>query len=156
MHRHLALLACCVLALVVISFLSVNAPIRFDRERTKRELVVKRQLLQVRRAQQRYFAATGNYCGSLAELVGRGYLPDSLQTVPFSDGRPWRLRVSAATAPSGRQRPAVECGATYDDYLCGLDAESVNSLSVTAQTSGRYPGLRFGDATKPGYTDCNW
>lgn len=155
-RRNMVVLSFCVLALVVLCYQSVQAPIRFEREQAVREQAVKRQLTQIRQAQEAYRQATGRYCASIDTLIVRHYLADSLRTIPGSNGKPWRLKVASQPGASGEQRSSVECGATYDDYLEGLDRESIDNLKAAAQTADRYPGLRFGDATKAGCTDCNW
>lgn len=155
-RRNVVVLSFCVLALVVLCYQSIQAPIRFEREQARREALVKQQLIEVRKAQESYRKATGTYCASIDTLIQWHYLADSLRFIAGSNGKAWRLKVAQLPGASGESRSAVECGATYDDYLEGLDRASISNLTAAAQNADRYPGLRFGDATKPGNTDCNW
>ena len=72
-------------------------------------------------------------------------MADSLQYVPFGGGRRFDLAATVQVSVSGRRLPLVECGATYDAYLDGLDANSVANLIEEANRSGRYAGIRMGD-----------
>ncbi len=57
---------------------------------------------------------------------------------------------------SGRQVPVMQCGATYDQYLKGLDGNAVANLTEKANMSGRFPGLMIGDITQPNENAGNW
>lgn len=46
--------------------------------------------------------------------------------------------------------------AAYDDYLKGLDKNSIDNLTQAANESGRFPGLKFGDTTQPNDNAGNW
>lgn len=50
----------------------------------------------------------------------------------------------------------MECSAAYDDYLKGLDKNSIDNLTQAANESGRFPGLKFGDTTQPNDNAGNW
>lgn len=150
------ILSIAVVALVVLCYLSISAPMRFDREREARETVVKRRLMQIRSAAERYRHATGAYTGSMATLVKGRWLADSLQYIPFGGGRRFRLEASSVTSRSGRSVPVMECSATYADYLRGLDANSVHNLTVAAESAGRFAGLKIGDLAEPNDNNGNW
>jgi hypothetical protein len=150
------LLACCVLVLVVLCWLSVQAPLKFDREQEKRELAVKSRLLKIRVAEEHYCAKHGVYADDLKVLVKDGLLADSLRFIPFSDGKPFDLSTTTTIGKSGKQIPLMECGATYEQYLKGLDENSVANLIEEANNAGRYPGLKIGDITEPNGNAGNW
>lgn len=143
-------------ALAVVCALSVYAPIRFDRLRAGRERVVKERLVRIRYAQEKYRKQAGTYADSFDTLVRAGLLADSLQYIPFSGGRKFELTVTTQIGKSGRAVPLMECGATYDEYLKGLDANSIANLSDEANVAGRYPGLKIGDITMPNDNAGNW
>ena len=131
--------------LVFVCIRSVYAPVHFDNERGARERAVRLRLAAIRRAQEAYRVQTGAYCGSFAELTARGLLADSLRFVPHS-----------VTTASGREVPVMECGATFDEYLAGLDEASVAALAEEAGNAGRFPGLKIGDIEKDNGNAGNW
>ena len=85
------------------------------------------------------------YTGDFNVLIKGGYLADSLQYIPFSDGKRFDLAATVQVSKSGRQLPLAECGATYDTYLNGLDENSIANLIEKANERGRYAGIRMGD-----------
>ncbi len=145
-----------VLILAVLCFLSVNSPIRFQREQAGRELAVKQRLVKIRAAEERYRSQTGVYTGDFAKLVEGGLLADSLTFIPYSDGRRFSLTATMILGKSGKQIPLMECGAGYADYLRGLDSNSIAHLIEQANASGRYAGLKIGDITEPNNNAGNW
>ncbi len=150
------LLAACVLALLLVCWTSVNAPIRFEREQAQRETAVKERLLAIRNAEEQYRKLHGTYTGDWQTLIRSGLLADSLQYVPCSDKRRFSLVATTIIGKSGRQTPLMECGATYDVYLQGLDPHAVASLMESANEAGRYPGLKIGDISEPNGNHGNW
>ena len=142
--------------LVFVCIRSVYAPVHFDNERGARERAVRLRLAAIRRAQEAYRVQTGAYCGSFAELTARGLLADSLRFVPHSGGRIFQLRTATVTTDSGREVPVMECGATFDEYLAGLDEASVAALAEEAGNAGRFPGLKIGDIEKDNGNAGNW
>lgn len=154
--KHNYLLVMCVLALVVVCFLSVYAPIRFKRERDKRETVVKRRLIKIRAAEEHYRKVTGTYAGDFATLVRSGCMADSLAFIPYAGGKRFNLAASSQIMKSGKQIPLMECAAEYTSYLNGLDQRSVDALVQEAIAAGRYPGLKIGDVTTTNNNAGNW
>lgn len=149
------LLTGCVLLLVVLCFLSVNAPLRFDHERQVRETEVKTRLVAIRQAEERYCQRHGTYTGDFNALVKGGLLADSLRYIP-NTRKPFSLRASGIMGKTGRQIPVMECGARYDEYLQGLDADEVSDLTDEAMGAGRFPGLKIGDLETPNNNAGNW
>ncbi len=150
------LLSACVLVLALVCWLSVNAPMRFDREQGQRETAVKERLMAIRKAEEQYRKQHGAYTGDWQTLIRSGLLADSLQYVPFSDKRRFSLAATTTIGKSGRQIPLMECGATYDVYLQGLDKHTVSTLMEDANEAGRYPGLKIGDISEPNGNHGNW
>ena len=143
-------------ALAVVCALSIYAPIRFDRLRAEREQAVKQRLVKIRYAEERYRKANGTYTDDFGELVKHGYLADSLQYIPFTEGKKFDIAVNTQIGKSGRQIPLMECGAGYEDYLEGLDGNSISNLIEEANNAGRYPGLKIGDLITPNDNAGNW
>ena len=131
-----ALLMAVVCVLLVLCVASVYSPIRFDRQRAEREDCVKRRLALVRKAAEAYRAYHGAYTGRLQTLVDSGYIADSLLYIPYSGGHRFHLEASAVTTRSGRTVPVMECSATYDEYLRGLDANAVRNLAADRRPHG--------------------
>lgn len=150
------ILGFCVLVLVVLCWLSVERPMRFEREQAEREKAVKARLLHIRTAEERYRAHKGVYTGDWATLIRAKLLADSLQYVPFSGKERFHLEASFVMGKSGRQIPVMQCGATYDQYLKGLDENAVANLTEKANMGGRFPGLIIGDITQPNENAGNW
>lgn len=153
---HNYLLSGCVLILAVICFLSVNQPIRFDREKTRREVAVKVHLVQIRKAEEVYKAHHGAYSGSFAILIREHLLADSLQYIPFAGKKKFDLSASTIISKSGKQIPVMQCGANYGDYLTGLDENRIANLVTSATESGSFPGLKFGDIAENTDNVGNW
>lgn len=151
-----ALLMVVVCVLLVLCVASVYSPIRFDKLRNERESLVKQRLTLVRKAAEAYRADHGAYTGRLQALADSGYIADSLLYIPYSDGRRFHLEASAVTTRSGRTVPVMECSATYDEYLRGLDADAVRRLAADAGNAGRFPGLKIGDLSAPNDNNGNW
>lgn len=149
----LALLAT---ALCVVCVMSVYSPMHFDSCQEERERAVKIRLLKIRNAEERYRNRHGVYAADFKTLVGGGFLADSLQYIPYSEGRRFDLTATTVTGKSGRDVPLMECGAKYNDYLIGLDGNRIANLIEAAAESGRYPGLRIGDISKPNDNAGNW
>lgn len=150
------ILAALAAMLAVVCGLSIYAPIHFDRQRTARERAVKERLVKIRYAEELYRKACGTYTDDFTTLVSGGYLADSLQYIPFAEGKKFDLTVTTQLTKSGRQLPLMECGATYEDYLKGLDGNSISEITEEAYNAGRYPGLKIGDITTPNDNAGNW
>lgn len=151
-----ALLGCCVAVLCVLCVLSVASPMRFDHEQERRETAVKSRLVKIRLAEEHYRAVHGSYAETFDQLVKGGFLADSLRYIPYSDHKPFQLAASVVIGKSGKHIPLMECSASYDQYLDGLDKNSVSNLIEQANNAGRYPGLKVGDIAEPNGNAGNW
>lgn len=143
------LLSVVALLLLLVCVRSIVVPVGFDKERRQRESLVRQRLVAIRDAQVRYMREHGRFCGSLDTLVAAGYMADTVAVIPFGGGK--RFCIEA-----GNRQPTVECGALYEDFLAGLDAASVADVVAKAKAKGQYPGIRFGDRSKPGSTAGSW
>jgi len=150
------ILAVLAFALAAACALSIYTPVRFGKELAKREQAVKERLVKIRFAEEKYRKAHGAYTDDFNTLVKDGYLADSLQYIPFTDGKKFQITVSTQISKSGKHIPLMECYAGYDDYLSGLDAGSIANLTEEANNAGRYPGLKIGDITIPNDNAGNW
>lgn len=150
------LLAACVLMLLVICWMSVDAPIRFEKQQEQRETAVKQCLTAIRKAEEQYRKRHGTYTADFATLIGDGLLADSMQYVPYTDKRRFTLAATTIIGKNGQQMPLMECGSTYDTYLDGLDKHAIASLMDEANEAGRYPGLKIGDVSQPNENQGNW
>ena len=90
------------------------------------------------------------------ELVNGGLLADSLQKIPFSDGKSFDINVSTQISKTGKTIPLLECSASYNDYLKGLDSNAVKQLNEEANKTGSFPGLKIGDLDTPNNNAGNW
>jgi len=150
------ILAAFAAALAILCVRSIYVPMHFTEEKNAREEAVKRRLIKIKMAQEAYLKANGTYCGDIAALAAKGFLADSLRAIPHSDGKPFRIRTATLTTATGREVPVMECGATYGEYLSGLDEKSVARLTEEAGRAGRFPGLKIGDIEKNNYNAGNW
>lgn len=156
MSKTNIILLAVVAMLCVLCVSSVYAPIRFDKERARRETVVKQRLMAVRTAAERYRHDHGAYTSSWATLIAEHYVADSLQYIPYSNGKTFRLAASAVTTRSGRSVSVMECSATYDEYLEGLDNAAIKRLNTAADNAGRFGGLKIGDLATDNGNAGNW
>lgn len=136
--------------------MSVYSPIRFDKERSKREAEVKERLISIRKAEEQYRRQHGTYTGDFRTLVRSGLLSEEQTVIPYSANEHFELRTTTIVGKLGRQVPLMECGAQYQQYLDGLNENSVANLIEDANNAGLYPGLRIGDLTTPNNNAGNW
>ena len=68
----------------------------------------------------------------------------------------FEIRTAVATGASGATVSLMECGATYDDYLQGLNPQEIERLTREANDNGKFAGLKIGDLTTPDNNAGNW
>lgn len=153
---HNYLLFACVVVLGIIIFMSVSAPLHFDKEREAREEIVKSRLLQIRKASEAFKNINGRYANKLEELVHAGYLVDSLRLIPYGEGEVFSYAASILSSKSDRPVPVMECGAEYAQYLKGLDEGQVSELINNAIDNGEFPGLKIGDLEHDNHNAGSW
>ena len=149
-------LGACAAVLFVLCLLSIYQPLHFEAELAKREKEVKERLYQIRQAEEKYKSRHGVYTGDFGTLVKGKYLADSIQYIPFSEGKRFSLAASMKVAKSGKQIPLMECAATYEDYLQGLNENDIEQVTEKANTMGNFPGLKIGDLTTDNNNEGNW
>ncbi len=150
------ILGACVIVMMLLCVLSVSQPIRFKQEMASREAEVKEKLMLIRQAEERYKAKHGVYTGDFATLVKGKYLKADDQYIPYADGKKFSLAATTIVGKSGKQIPLMECGATYEDYLDGLDDNTIREVTEQANYAGNYPGLKIGDLTTDNNNAGNW
>ena len=110
----------------------------------------------IRTAEEKYKQKHGVYTGDFATLAKEKLLADSLQYIPFSNGKKFSLVATTIVGKSGKQTPLMECGATYETYLEGLDGDAIRQATDMANYAGLYPGLKIGDITTDNDNAGNW
>ena len=124
MRKHISynsILAACVLVVLTLCLLSVWQPIHFQKEKEQRETAVKQRLMKIRTAEENYKRRHGTYTGDFATLIKGKWLDREMQYIPFSDNKRFSLSATTIVTKNGKQIPLMECGATYEEYLDGLN-----------------------------------
>ncbi len=150
------ILGACLAVLITLCFLSIWRPMHFQQEQARREQAVKTRLMQIKDAEERYLAKHGAYTGDFKTLVKGRYLADSLQYIPYSGGKKFSLAATTIISKSGKQIPLMECGATYEDFLQGLNENDIREVTDQASGAGLFPGLKIGDITTDNNNAGNW
>ncbi len=150
------LLGGCVILLLVLCWLSISSPIRFERERKHREQAVITCLLKIRAAQDAYHTLHGTFAPSIDSLVAEKLISKETAIIPFCNGRKFVINTAIATGANGNAMRLVECGANYTDYLYDMDKGQIEQLTRQANESGQYAGLKIGDLTTPDNNAGNW
>lgn len=89
-------------------------------------------------------------------LFDKNFVADSIQYIPFSNGRVFELEKSVVVNKSGVVQNVMECRATYDDYLQGLSTRELTNLKDMAEKTERYQGLKIGDLYTANNNAGNW
>lgn len=89
-------------------------------------------------------------------IVGPGGNVDSLQYIPYSNGQIFELEKTIYVGRSGVVQNVMECRASYQAYLYGMNSREVYNLTDAAEKQGRYPGLKIGDLLTPNNNAGNW
>ena len=79
-----------------------------------------------------------------------------MQFIPFSDDKRFSLSATTIVTKNGKQIPLMECGATYEEYLDGLNEDAIKQETDNANMEGRFPGLKIGDITTNNDNAGNW
>lgn len=150
------LLGGCVVLLLVLCWLSVSSPIRFDRERKHREQAVIACLLKIRAAEDAYHTRHGIYAPSIDSLVAEKLISKETAIIPYSNGQKFVINTAIVTGADGSAIRLIECGASYAQYLYNMDKGQIEQLTRQANESGQYAGLKIGDLTTPDNNAGNW
>lgn len=156
--RKLQIFALSASAIVLLAtcLMTIFAPVYRQRERAEREAIVKQRLCTIRNAQQLYLSRHQCYAPQLKLLVDARLIADSIQYIPFTNGKKFHLATTTIVEKSGKQIPLMECSARYDEYLVGMDHDYISTITQQANSYGEYPGLKFGDITTNNDNAANW
>lgn len=144
------------ITLACLCFASVYKPIAFEKKQQKREKAVKAALIKIREAQRSFLLLHGRYSESLDTLVKGQLLKQNDTYIPYSEGMPFELSIDSIKLRNGTVMPLMQCGARYEDYLYGMNEESISRLTNKATNEGRYPGLSIGNTHSPNNNEGNW
>ena len=139
-------LTICVVTLLVLSTLSIGQPMMFDRQKKQREREVSARMEKSWKAEQDFRKQNNVYTANLQQLIKAGLLADSLQFIPYAQGKRFKVTANIDITRSGRQVPSLTIVAQYDDYLWDMNENSVANLIEEANKRGSYPGLKMSNA----------
>lgn len=139
-------LTICVVTLLVLCTLSIGQPMMFDRQKKQREREVSARMEKIWKAEQDFRKQNNVYTANLQQLIKAGLLADSLQFIPYSQGKRFKVTANIDITRSGRQVPSLTIVAQYDDYLWDMNENSVANLIEEANKRGSYPGLKMSNA----------
>lgn len=134
-----SILAACVLVVLTLCLLSVWQPIHFQKEKEQRETAVKQRLMKIRTAEENYKRRHGTYTGDFATLIKGKWLDREMQYIPFSDNKRFSLSATTIVTKNGKQIPLMECGATYEEYLNGLNEDAIQQETDNANMEAKVP-----------------
>jgi hypothetical protein len=93
----------------------------------------------------------------LDTVYPRGFNPDSMRYIPFSEGMMFEMAARNDTdANTGAPLNLFEVKAPYESFLRGLDNQEIINLRELAEKTNRYPGLKVGDIETPNNGAGNW
>ena len=138
-------LGICVAVLAVLCVASIAQPMLFQRQKEQREREVRLRMEQIWRAEEAFRKQNEVYTGNLKQLVEAGLLADSLQYIPYSDGKRFQVTADVDLTKSGRQVPSLTIAAGYGDYLSGRKENRVANLVEDANKRGDFPGMTMGN-----------
>ena len=155
-NRNNSILGLIVFVLLALCVVSIYVPARFDEQRKEREKAVIECLDAIRNAQENYKSRYGRYCDNLQILVNERLLASTTQYIPYSGKQKFSLKTEVKKDKGGKDISLMECGATYTQYLKGLNRASISTLMEEAVSNGIYPGLKIGDIEKNNHNAGNW
>ncbi|MGI6222258.1 MAG: hypothetical protein ACOYJG_01455 [Prevotella sp.] len=136
-------LSICVAVLAVLCIMSIGQPMMFRHQKEQREHEVSLRMKEIWKAEEVFRKQNDVYTGNLQQLVKTGLLADSLQYIPYSDGKRFRVIANVDLTKSGRQIPTLTITASYGDYMTGMNENGVANLVEEANKRGIFPGLRM-------------
>lgn len=89
-------------------------------------------------------------------IFPKGFNPDSLRYVPFSNGALFEMAIKNDTTKSGAPIYLFEAKTPYDSYLQGLDRQEITNLKDMQTKLGKYAGLQVGSIETPNNNAGNW
>lgn len=94
---------------------------------------------------------------SVGEIIfknRKNFDPESIQYIPFSEGKKFSLEASVIEISKVRV-PVFEISADYNLILFGMDQQMIQNLIKKQIEFERFPGLKIGSLTEAS-TDGNW
>lgn len=150
------ILAIGTIVLIALCVVSIMSPMNFARQRKLREQQVKERLISIRQAEETYRARHGSYCGSIDRLVKEMHMPAATVLIPGSAKKKWKIQTAVVPGSNDKPIPLMECGATYSDYLHGLNKQEIERITKKATENNKYPGLKIGNIITPDNNAGNW
>lgn len=145
-----------VIVLIALCIVSILSPMSFAEERKTRERQVKECLVGIRQAEENYRARHGAYCGNIDRLVREMRMPAKTVYIPGSAKKKWKIQTAVVPGSNDKPVPLMECGATYSEYLHGLNEQEIERITKIADGNGKYPGLKIGNIITPNNNAGNW
>lgn len=142
--------------LIVLCFVSIWSPMNFAQQRKQREQQVKERLISIRQAEEAYRARHGAYCGNIDVLVKEMRMPKATVLIPGSENQKWKIQTAVVPGSNDKPIPLMECGATYSEYLHGLNKQEIERITQKATETDKYPGLKIGNIITPNNNAGNW
>lgn len=140
---HLLLLALCAIVLLTIAVKSVRGPLRFEQEVARREQAVTTNIRTILEAEEVYKQDHGRYTSSLGDLIGGGYISDSLCVIPHSSGQLFNVSTSIEKDGAGATIQRITCAAFYRQFLEDLDPNQTEQLIETTTDEDQFPGVEM-------------
>lgn len=96
------------------------------------------------------------YVPAKDSLVKKGFNPDSLQYVPYTDKAKFEMGAGILTTGSGVKVQVFEAKVPYSVFLNGLDHQEIINLNDRARKLDRYPGIKVGSLEEANNNAGNW
>lgn len=144
------------IVIIALCFVSILSPMNFAKERKIREQQVKECLVSIRQAEETYKARHGAYCGNINRLVKEMRLPANTVYIPGSAKKKWKIQTAVVPGSNDKPIHLMECGATYGEYLHGLNGQEIERITEIATGNDKYPGLKIGNIITPNNNAGNW
>ena len=144
---HIILLSCCALLLLCLGIFSISTQLRFEREAERRVKIVTESIRKIIDAEDDYCEANGHYTEHCGDLIGGGFLSDSICVIPFSDGQLFTLTYSTEKDPSGQKIQTIDCSALYQQFLNDMNHQALSELLEKSAEVGQFPGISLSHTT---------
>lgn len=96
------------------------------------------------------------YVPAKDSLVKKGFNPDSLQYVPYTDKAKFEMGAGILTTGSGVKVQVFEAKVPNSVFLNGLDHQEIINLNDRARKLDRYPGIKVGSLEEANNNAGNW
>lgn len=89
-------------------------------------------------------------------IFAKGFNPDSLRYVPFTNGAQFEMSVRSDTTKSGAPLNLFQAQVPYEVYLNGLSKQEIINIKDLQEKLNKYAGLRVGNVEEPNNNAGNW